>query len=101
MPKFPFILDELGDLGSKVRAAEAHSSQGGKTTAKMHMALSGTNGGAADDDEDGVQQSVEDAINQLIESRKMLSNASYFAFTATPKNRTLELFGERYLEAAR
>ena len=92
--KFPFILDELGDLGGKKFALlidEAHSSQGGKTTAKMHMALSG----AAGDDDD---ESVEDAVNKLIESRKMLPNASYFAFTATPKNRTLELFGERYME---
>lgn len=94
--KFPFILDELGDLGGKKFALlidEAHSSQGGKTTAKMHMALSGASGDEEDDEE-----SVEDAVNKLIESRKMLSNASYFAFTATPKNRTLELFGERYVE---
>ena len=98
--KFPFILDELGDLGGKKFALlidEAHSSQGGKTTAKMHMALSGTNGGAAGANEDD-DESVEDAVNKLIESRKMLANASYFAFTATPKNRTLELFGERYAE---
>lgn len=94
--KFPFILDELGDLGSKKFALlidEAHSSQGGKTTAKMHKALSG----AAEYDEDD-DESVEDAVNKLIASRKMLPNASYFAFTATPKPRTLELFGERYLE---
>lgn len=94
--KFPFILDELGDLSSRNFALlidEAHSSQGGKTTAKMHMALSSAPG----DDEDD-EESVEDAINQLIASRKMLPNASYFAFTATPKNRTLELFGERYDE---
>lgn len=94
--KFPFILDELGDLGGNKFALlidEAHSSQGGKTTAKMHMALSGAAGDDEDDDE-----SVEDAVNKLIESRKMLANASYFAFTATPKNRTLELFGERYME---
>lgn len=95
--KFPFILDELSDLGTKKFALlidEAHSSQGGKTTAKMHMALSGALGDDEDDDE-----SVEDAVNKLIESRKMLPNASYFAFTATPKARTLELFGERYEEA--
>jgi len=95
--KFPFILDELGDLGGKKFALlidEAHSSQGGKTTAKMHMALSGAPG----DDEDD-EESVEDAVNKLIESRKMLTNASYFAFTATPKNRTLELFGEKFVEA--
>ena len=92
--KFPFILDELGDLGSKRFALlidEAHSSQGGKTTAKMHMALSSAPG-----DDEGDEESVEDAVNRLIESRKMLPNASYFAFTATPKNKTLELFGERY-----
>lgn len=94
--KFPFILDELGDLGSKKFALlidEAHSSQGGKTTAKMHLALSG-----AVDEDDGREESVEDTINALIDSRKMLTNASYFAFTATPKNRTLELFGERFVE---
>lgn len=98
--KFPFILDELGDLGSKKFALlidEAHSSQGGKTTAKMHMALSGENGANAGDAEDE-EESVEDTVNKLIESRKMLPNASYFAFTATPKNRTLELFGERFIE---
>jgi type I restriction enzyme, R subunit len=63
--KFPFILDELGDLGGKKFALlidEAHSSQGGKTTAKMHIALSG----AAGDDEDD-EESVEDAVNKLIE----------------------------------
>lgn len=99
--KFPFILDELGDLGSKKFALlidEAHSSQGGKTTAKMHMALSGENGPADDAEEGAVEETVEDKVNTLIESRKMLPNASYFAFTATPKNRTLELFGERYVE---
>lgn len=97
--KFPFILDELSDFGSKKFALlidEAHSSQGGKTTAKMHMALSATNSDAAGDE--SKDDSVEDLINKLIVSRKMLSNASYFAFTATPKNRTLELFGERYEE---
>ena len=93
--KFPFILDELGGLGAKKFALlidEAHSSQGGKTAAKMHMALSAEN-------EQEEEESIEDAVNKLIESRKMLSNASYFAFTATPKNKTLELFGERYVEA--
>lgn len=98
--KFPFILDELGGMGSRKFALlidEAHSSQGGKTTAKMHLALSA--GSEPEETEEGAkEESVEDKVNQLIESRKMLANASYFAFTATPKNRTLELFGERYVE---
>lgn len=93
--KFPFILDELEDLGDKKFALlidEAHSSQGGKTTAKMHLALSGHNAEGGEEEE---EESVEDKVNALIESRKMLANASYYAFTATPKTKTLELFGER------
>ncbi len=96
--KFPFILDELGGLGDKKFALvidEAHSSQGGKTTAKMHLALSGKESAAEGEEE---EDSVEDSINKLIESRKMLANASYYAFTATPKTKTLELFGDRHVE---
>jgi len=95
--KFPFILDELGDLSGKKFALlidEAHSSQGGKTTARMHAAL----GGKADEEtfeEDVTQDAVNEEIEKRIQSRKMLANASYFAFTATPKNKTLELFGEK------
>ena len=66
---------------------EAHSSQGGKTSAAMSMALS--EDGAEEDDE-----TFEDKINRIMEARKLLTNASYFAFTATPKNKTLEIFGE-------
>lgn len=93
--KFPFILDEIGDehRGRKfaIIIDEAHSSQGGRTSAKMNIALSEQGG---EDDED----TFEDQINRIMEARKMLPNASYFAFTATPKNKTLELFGEPVTE---
>lgn len=97
--KFPFILDELGDLSGKSFALlidEAHSSQGGKTTARMHEALGGK---AAEEEfeEDSTQDAVNAEIEKRIASRKLLVNASYFAFTATPKNKTLELFGEKTL----
>ncbi|MBF0108685.1 MAG: type I restriction endonuclease subunit R [Magnetococcales bacterium] len=89
--KFPFILDEIGDEHRGRTFAiiidEAHSSQGGRTSAKMNIALAAN--GAEEEEE-----SVEDAINRLMEARKVLPNASYFAFTATPKNKTLEVFGE-------
>jgi type I restriction enzyme R subunit len=89
--KFPFILDDIGNehRGNTfaILIDEAHSSQGGRTSAKMSQVLSQT--GAEGDDE-----TVEDQINRLMESRKLLPNASYFAFTATPKNKTLEIFGE-------
>jgi type I restriction enzyme R subunit len=92
--KFPFILDEIALEAGKTFAIvidEAHSSQGGKTAAAMNEALTG----AAEVDE---EKDPEDAINEALErrmaARKMLDNASYFAFTATPKNKTLEMFGE-------
>ena len=93
--KFPFILEEIGDehrgRNFAILIDEAHSSQGGRVTAKMHLALS-EHGGEVD------EETVEDVINRLMESRRMLPNASYFAFTATPKNKTLELFGVPYPE---
>src|SRR6185437_8991974 len=89
--KFPFILDEIGNEPKGRHFAividEAHSSQGGRTASAMSRALSGDN--AEDDDE-----TLEDEINRLIEAKKLLPNASYFAFTATPENKTLEIFGE-------
>jgi len=88
--KFPFILDEIGSEHRGRRFAividEAHSSQGGRTSAALSMALS--TAGAEEDDE-----TLEDKINRLMEAKKLLPNASYFAFTATPKNKTLEIFG--------
>ncbi len=89
--KFPFILDEIGSDHRGRRFAiiidEAHSSQGGRTSAALSLALSAD--GAEEDDE-----TLEDTINRLMEAKKLLPNASYFAFTATPKNKTLEIFGE-------
>ena len=95
--KFPFILDAIGDEHRGRRFAiiidEAHSSQGGRTTASMSRAL-----GEAGAGEDG--ETAEDKINLLMESRKLLTNASYFAFTATPKSKTLEIFGAPVPEGA-
>ncbi|HVI86826.1 MAG TPA: type I restriction endonuclease [Dongiaceae bacterium] len=88
--KFPFILDEIGDEHRGRTFAiiidEAHSSQGGRTAAKMNIALAAN--GAEEEEE-----TTEDTINRLMTARKVLPNASYFAFTATPKNKTLEVFG--------
>lgn len=90
--KFPFILDEIGDDHRQSKFAiiidEAHSSQGGKTTAAMNRVLE-------EHPEYGEEEeTLEDKINKIMEGRKMVTNASYFAFTATPKNKTLEIFGE-------
>jgi type I restriction enzyme R subunit len=86
--KFPLILNDIGTAHKNRKFAiiidEAHSSQSGSLSAQMNIVL----GGDYDPNDD-----VEDKINKLVEGRKMLSNASYFAFTATPKNKTLEMFG--------
>lgn len=55
----------------------------------MSAALS--EAGSEEDDE-----AMEDKINRIMEAKKLLPNASYFAFTATPKNKTLEIFGEPF-----
>jgi type I restriction enzyme R subunit len=85
--KFPFILKEMDGEGAGKNFAividEAHSSQGGKTASAMSKAL-----GEKDEEDE-----INDAIEERIKSRRLLTNASYFAFTATPKNKTLELFG--------
>ena len=89
--KFPFILDDIGNAHRDGRFAiiidEAHSSQGGKAGGAIAQALRET------EEQDEDDNTFEDQINRIIESRRLLSNASYFAFTATPKNKTLELFG--------
>lgn len=87
--KFPVILDKIGSEHRDQKFAliidEAHSGQGGSTMAKMQAALSEE---SAEDDE-----TPDERIARIMESRKLLSNASYFAFTATPKGKTLHLFG--------
>jgi len=90
--KFPYVVPEIGAEHKNHNFAiiidEAHSGQSGRNSAQMNLALSGL---ASEDDMDN-----EDKINAMMEGRKLLKNACYFAFTATPKNKTLETFGEIY-----
>ncbi len=95
--KFPFILDEIAAAGGKTFAIiidEAHSSQGGKTAAAMNQALSTPAAGGDDGSDPDPEDTVNSALEKRMAARKMLTNASYFAFTATPKHKTLEMFGE-------
>jgi type I restriction enzyme R subunit len=89
--KFPFIVDGIADLREKCFAViidEAHSSQSGTSADMMNRAM-----GTDEDEEDG-----QDKILKAMKARKMKGNASYFAFTATPKNATLERFGTKDAE---
>tara|TARA_R110002110_G_scaffold415847_1_gene657769 strand:- start:29192 stop:32251 length:3060 start_codon:yes stop_codon:yes gene_type:complete len=88
--KFPFIIDGIADLSDKRFAViidEAHSSQSGSAHDNMNRAM-----GKSDVEE---AEDAQDKILQAMKSRKMRGNASYLAFTATPKNTTLEKFGQQ------
>ena len=125
LQKFPHVVKEIGDLKGNRFAIiidEAHSSQSGETAAKMNLALSGLAQEEQDDsedfqvdynmvadpgipygtfvenDEDPEHLDNEDFINAIVERRKMLKNASYFAFTATPKSKTLQTFGAQWAD---
>lgn len=90
---FPYVLDSIGDehRGGKfaIIIDEAHSSQSGKTSSAVSQAVA--------DSED----EINDAIEQRIKKKKLAKNASYFAFTATPKNKTLEMFGVPYSDGGK
>lgn len=94
--KFSFILNEIGTSLKDKRFAicidEAHSSQSGTLSADLATAVSGH---AAVMNEDGEPEDAEDKICRIIKGRRLAKNANYYAFTATPKNKTLEMFGER------
>ncbi|WP_254527513.1 MULTISPECIES: type I restriction endonuclease subunit R [unclassified Sphingobacterium] len=90
--KFPHILDGIDTMNDKRFAIiidEAHSSQGGSASDKMNQVL-----GAIESNEEG-EVDAQDLIVRAMQARKMRKNASYFAFTATPKNSTLERFGTK------
>lgn len=85
--KFPFIVDGIADLSDKRFAViidEAHSSQSGSAADNMNRAM-----GNNEEEEEDPQEKILEAMR----SRKMKGNASYLAFTATPKPATLEKFG--------
>ena len=96
MQKFPFIVGEIDERQQMRKFAiiidEAHSSQSGRASTALNTALANP-----EDAANKAPTDLEDIVNRALEkrmkSRKMLRNASYFAFTATPKNKTLEIFG--------
>ncbi len=98
LQKFPFILDKIGELPSRKYAViidEAHSSQGGEATKKMKEVLSAKSLEDAEKDEayTGLEEDAEDEIRKSMLARGKQDNLSFFGFTATPKPKTVEVFG--------
>ncbi|MDD2278203.1 MAG: DEAD/DEAH box helicase family protein [Bacteroidales bacterium] len=100
LQKFPFVVDKVGELPDRNYAViidEAHSSQGGEASKKMKEVL------AAKSLENAVKNDLEDdytgddfireEIERSAKARGQQSNISFFAFTATPKYKTLQVFG--------
>lgn len=86
--KFPYICDAISDVSDRNFAIiidEAHSSQSGIASDKMNATMQ------KDADQDGAD--TDELIEKMMKERKMSTNCSYFAFTATPKRETLERFG--------
>ena len=117
LQKFSFIVEKVGDLPNRNYAViidEAHSSQGGEASKKMKQVLGNANaseepgdgspeaqepypGYGEEEEDEGIdsQDMVTDYIEQSAASRGPQSNLSFFAFTATPKYKTLAVFGYR------
>jgi len=95
--KFPFVVDEIQKLRGQTFAViidEAHSSQSGQSANTLNKTLSYSSLENAEK-EDPQEIDVEDEIIEDIRSRGKMPHVSYFAFTATPKRETLELFGDK------
>ena len=103
LQKFPFVLDKVHDLPNRTYAVlvdEAHSSQTGEAAKDLRLVLGGgeeTELTVAETEDAGfiatAEDPVEEALAKAVGARGRQPNLSFFAFTATPKARTLELFG--------
>ena len=96
LQKFPFVMDKVGELPNRSYAVivdEAHSSQSGDTAKELRRVL-GARAIAADQDGNELPpEEVDQALAEAVAARGRQKNLSFFAFTATPKGKTLELFG--------
>ena len=101
LQKFPFVAEKIGQLPNRNYAVivdEAHSSQGGESASKLKEVLRARDldDAAKQDSQEGEDE--EDRLRNIMESRGPQKNLSFFAFTATPKAKTLEVFGRKDLE---
>ncbi|MFN8052872.1 MAG: putative DNA binding domain-containing protein [Acidimicrobiales bacterium] len=98
LQKFPFVLDKVGELPARRYAViidEAHSSQTGEAAKEMKKVLGAPFEAKGTGDDDEPPDAVEEALAAQVKARGVQPNLSLFAFTATPKGRTLELFGRK------
>ncbi len=98
LQKFPQIVDDVARLPGKRFAViidEAHSSQSGETTSPLKRVLAAGSLEEAEHEDAVEEPDAQDRMEQVMRSRGPVENLSLFAFTATPKQKTMELFGTR------
>ncbi len=102
LQKFPFVVDKVGELPDRKYAViidEAHSSQGGEASKKMKEVLASRSLEDAEKDDLEEEYTGDDFVREQIErsaaARGQQDNISFFAFTATPKYKTLQVFGDQ------
>ena len=104
LQKFPFVVDKVGELPERKYAViidEAHSSQGGEASKKMKEVLASKSleQAISDDTDDYTGDDfVREQIERSAAARGQQPNISFFAFTATPKYKTLQVFGDKDTE---
>ncbi|MEI9941983.1 MAG: type I restriction endonuclease [Pseudomonadota bacterium] len=101
LQKFPFVTEKIGKLPNRRYALivdEAHSSQTGEAARHMKEVLAAKSLEDAEKEEGEDEETSEDHLLRVMASRGKQKNLSFFAFTATPKAKTLEVFGERDAE---
>lgn len=103
LQKFPFILEKIGAIPNRKYAViidEAHSSQGGEASKKMKEVLSAKTleEAATEESDSGLDEDAEDEIRKSMQARGKQDNLSFFAFTATPKAKTVEVFGTKGID---
>jgi len=101
LQKFPFVLEKISGLPKRNYAVivdEAHSSQGGESARKMKDVLSAVDVNELPEKPQNDDDDVEDEIRQTMLKRGPQPNLSFFAFTATPKAKTLEVFGQKEVD---
>ena len=98
LQKFPVISEDMGTLEGQRFAVvidEAHSSQSGESARALTKTLTRAAGARGEEDEDEEEPDLEDVVAAEVRARGKQTHISYFAFTATPKDKTLELFGRK------
>jgi type I restriction enzyme R subunit len=103
LQKFPFILEKIGAIPNRKYAViidEAHSSQGGEASKKMKEVLSAKTleEASTEESDSGLDEDAEDEMRKSMQARGKQDNLSFFAFTATPKAKTVEVFGTKGID---